>query len=296
MPLPPWAVRALDNFKPLPGFRDNEPDPARLRQWEGLRARFEKRWHELAPDQWKVPEDHPDYEWLRFKYTYPPADYVRQCILEAAIECAWEMGANKRPAAVIAAVKELDVLHEQITQAAGGLASLFRQRDQLLEDYSLSDLSLDSETNELDAFRLAGLLELVFSKHRFRTASYRYKAGLDVLYDALSSRGRPAPTIADLLDEISWRSARDLTPRDAGDIAVVGSTTNKTEWSPWAHRLVARLDDDWTGYLPDGFLLSCLTYSQIATLLSVALDAPPEAYNTTQMGNLIRSYKARKAR
>lgn len=295
MSLPPWAIRALDHFKPQPGFRDTEPDPARLRQWEGFRARFETRWHELVPDQWKVPEHHPAYEWLRFNYTYPPADYVRQCILEAAIECAWEMGANKQPTAVIAAVKELDSLNDQISETAGKLATLFRQRDQLREGYSLSDSSPDTEVTSPDAFRLPGLLELVFSKHRFRTASYCHKEGLSTLYDALSSSNGEAPTIADLLDEISWRMPRVVTPFDAGDIAIMGSKTNRSEWSPWALRLVARLDD-WTGNgLPDGFFLACLTHDQLATLLAVALDAPPDAYNGPQMRELIKRHRARAA-
>lgn len=293
--LPPWAARALDHFKPLPGFRDTEPDPARLRQWDGFRARFETRWHELAPDQWKVPEDHPAYEWLRFNYTHPPAEYVRQCILETAIECAWEMGANQRPGAVIAAVKELDSLNDQISQAAASLASLFRQRDQLREQYSLSDSSPDAEATSPDAYQLAGLLELVFSKHRFRTASYQYKDGLNTLYDALSSSNGAAPTVADLLDEVSWRMPRVVTPFDAGDIAMMGSKTNRSQWSPWALRLVARLSE-WAGHgLPDGFFLSCLTHDQLATLLAVSLDAPPDAFNGPQMRELIKRHKARAA-
>lgn len=274
---------------------DTEPDPTCLRQWQGFCARFEKRWFELAPDQWKVPEHHPAYERLRFDCIYPPTDYVRQCILEAAIECTREMGANKRPAAVIAAVKGLDSLHDQITQAAADLASLFRQRDQLCEEYSLSDSSPDAETSAPDAFRLAGLLELVFRKQHFRTASYRHKAGLEALYVALSSRGKPTPTIADLLDEISWRSARDVTPRDAGDIAIMGSKTNRSEWSPWALRLVARLDDWAENELSEGFFLACLTHDQLATLLAVALDAPPDAYNGPQMRELIKRHRARAA-
>lgn len=293
MSLPSWGVRALDHFKPQPGFRDTVPDPLRLRQWEGFRARFENRWHELAPDKWNVPEDHPAYRWLRLNYKYPPADYVRQCILESAIECAWEMGANQSPGSVVAAVRELDSLNDQISQKAAHLASLFRQRDQLREKYSLSDSSPDAEVSAPDAFRLAGLFELVFSKHRFRTASYDYQAGLDTLYDALSSSTREAPTIADLLDEISCRMPRVVTSFDAGDIAIMGSRTNRSEWSPWALRLVARLSD-WAGNgLPDGFFLSCLTNDQLATLLTVALDAPPEAYNSQQMRELIKRYKNR---
>lgn len=295
MSLPPWAVRALDQFKPLPGFRDTEPDPARLRQWDGFRARFETRWHELAPDQWKVPEDHPAYGYLRREYLFSPSDYVRQCILEVAIECAWEMGANRRPDAVIAAVKELDSLNDQISQAAASLASLFRQRDQLRESFSLSDSSSDAEATSPDAYQLAGLLELVFSKHRFRTASYQYKDGLNTLYDALSSSNGAAPTVADLLDEISWRMPRVVTPFDAGDIAMMGSKTNRSQWSPWALRLVARLSE-WAGRgLPDGFFLSCLTHDQLATLLAVSLDAPPDAFNGPQMRELIKRHKARTA-
>jgi hypothetical protein len=57
--------------------------------------------------------------------------------------------------------------------------------------------------------------------------------------------------------------------------------------------LVARLSD-WPGNgLPDGFFLSCLTRDQLATLLTVVLDAPPTAYNRQQMGELIKRYKAR---
>lgn len=294
--LPAWAVRALEHFRPAPAFRGDEQDPARLRQWEGFRARFEKRWHELAPDQWKIPEHHPAYGWLRLNYTYPPADYVRQGILESSIECAWEMGANKSPAAVVEAVREMDRLNEKISEGAEQLAKLFRQRDQLRADYGLSDLWSDTEAESPDAFRLSGVLELTLSKDRFRTSDFDFKAGLQTLYEAMASSRREAPTIADVLDEVSWRPPRMAAPFEAGDIAVVGSRTNKSPWSQWALRLVARLSD-WAGNgLPNGFFLKCLTHDQLATLAAVSVDAPPEAYNAAQMRELIKRHKARSSK
>jgi hypothetical protein len=293
MNLPDWALRALDHFKPQSPYRGDGPDPGRLRQWAVLCGRFEARWQELAPDQWKVPVDHPAYAGLRRGYRFEPADYVRQCILETAIECAWESGANKRPAEVIEAVKELDRLNEKISELAENLASLFRQRDNIRLDFSLRDQSRDEETAAPDPFNLAGVLELTFKKHHFRTSSYCYQDGLGVLYDALSSSNGDAPTIADVLDEISWRMPRAVTSFDAGDLAVIGSKTNRSEWSPWALRLVARLND-WAGNgLPDGFFLECLTHDQLATLAMVSVDAPSDAYNAPQMRELIKRFKAR---
>lgn len=294
MVLPDWAIRALEHFRPLPPHRAEEPDPDRLRQWNVFRERFKTRWRELRPERWKVPEDHPSYGTLRRQgYLYEPADYVRQCILETAIECAWELGSNKRPSQVVEAVKELDRLNQKVSEAAEALARLLRQRDRIRLDFSLSDRSRDAEASVPDPFTLAGVLELTFTKDGFRTSGCDYQKGLETLYDALSSSHGEAPTIADLLDEIAWRMPRVVTTFDAGDLAVIGSKTNSTEWSPWALRLVARLGD-WAGNgLPDGFFLECLTHDQLASLAMVALDAPAGAYNAAQMRQLIKRYRQR---
>jgi hypothetical protein len=296
MVLPDWAIRALEHFRPLPPYRAAEPDPDRLRQWNVFRERFEVRWHELGPEQWKVPNEHPSYGSLRHQgYLYEPAEYVRQCILETAIECAWELGSNKQPSQVVEAVKELDRLNEKVSEAAEALATLLRQRDRLRLDFSLTDRNRDADAGTPDPFTLAGVLELTFRKDGLRTSSYDYKRGLETLYDALSSSTGDAPTIADLLDEVAWRMPRVVTTFDAGDLAVIGSRTNSTEWSPWALRLVARLSD-WAGNgLPDGFFLECLTHDQLATLAMVAVDAPPGVYNAAQMRQLIKRYRDRQA-
>jgi hypothetical protein len=249
----------------------------------------------MEPEKWNVPESHPSYAWLCRNYKYPPTEYVRQCILECALESAWEMGANKKPSDVVEAVRELDRLNEKISEGAETLARLFRQRDQLRTDYGLSDRWADTEAEQPDAFRLSGVLELTLSKYRFRTASYCYKDGLETLYSALASNGGEAPTIADVLDEISCRQPRMASPLEAGDIASVGSRTNKSQWSPWALRLVARLSD-WAGNgLPDGFFLTCLTNDQLATLAMVSVDAPEGAYSGPQMRELKKRHRARAA-
>lgn len=296
MGLPDWALRALAHFKPQNTFRSDGPDPQRLRQWEAFSERFTRRWAELEPEKWHVPDEHPQYGHLRRTYLYPPQDYVRQCILECAIESAWEMGANKSPADVVAAVREMDSLNDQISASAAALATLFRQRDQLRNDYGLSDQWADTEHEHPDAFRLAGVLELTLSKQRFRTSDYDYQEGLATLYEAMASTRRDAPTIADVLDEISCRQPRMAAPFEAGDIAVVGSRTNKSPWSPWALRLVARLGDLAGNGLPHGFFLTCLTHDQLATLAMVAVDAPDGAYSGPQMRELIKRHRLRAAK
>jgi hypothetical protein len=294
MDLPSWALRALAHFKPESLYGGDAPDTERLKQWQALDARFRRRWGELESEKWKVPDEHPRYAWLLRNYEFPPSQYVRQCILECAIESAWEMGANKSPVKVIAAVKELDALNEKISETAEILAHFFRQRDQLREGYGLSDRWKGEDEAHPDPFRLSGVLERTLSKDRFRTASYCYKDGLKTLYEALASSNGESPTIADLLDEVSWRMPRSAAPFEAGDIAVVGSRTNKSHWSPWALRLVARLSD-WAGNgLPDGFFLDCLTYEQLATLAMVSVDAPPEAYSASQMKELLKRFRKRR--
>lgn len=296
MALPGWAMRALAHFKPLPGYRGDAPDPDRLRHWNGFSERFARRWADLAPDGWGVPDDHPSYAGLRRNgYIFPPSEYVRQGILESAIEAAWEMGANKKPADVVAAVREMDRLNEKISEAAEQLATLFRLRDQLRTDYGLSDQGADTEAEYPDAFRLSGVLELTLSKDRFRTSSWDYKEGLQTLYEAMASSRREAPTIADVLDEISWRQPRRAAPFEAGDIAVVGSRTNKSPWSPWALRMIARLGD-WAGNgLPNSFFLDCLTNEQLAILAEVSCDAPAGVFNAEQMRKL-RTRHAKRAK
>jgi hypothetical protein len=286
MELPGWALRALAHFKPLLGYRGDAPDPERLMQWEGFNTRFRQRWNDLAPDNWRVPENHQSYSYLEREYRYPPSEYVRQCILECAIESAWEMGANKSPGAVVEAVREMDRINDKISECAATLATLFRQRDQLMSEYGLSDQRADVESELPDAFKLEGVLELTLSKDRFRTADYEYKEGLATLYTAIASSRRDAPTIADVLDEISYRQPRMAAPFEAGDIAVVGSRTNKSPWSPWALRMIARLGD-WPGNgLPRTFFLDCLTNEQLSVLAEVSCDAPPGAFNSEQMRKL----------
>lgn len=294
MDLPAWALRALEHFKPLPGYRGDAPDPDRLRQWQGFSERFTRRWADLAPEGWRVPDDHPRYEGLRRSgYIYPPSEYVRQCILECAIESAWEMGANKTPSRVVDAVRNLDRLNEEISKSAKLLAALFREREQLRTDYGLSDQWADAAADNPDAFKLSGVLELTLSKDRFRSSSWDFKQGLETLYTAMAATSREAPTIADVLDEISWRQPRMAAPFEAGDIALMGSRTNKSPWSPWALRMIARLGD-WPGNgLPRGFFLDCLTSEQLAMLAEVGCDAPAGVFNAEQMRKLRTRHEKR---
>jgi hypothetical protein len=191
-------------------------------------------------------------------------------------------------------VRELDRLNDLISEGAQALAILFKQRAQIKDDFYIGDRQADEQEAAPDAFRLAGALELTLKKHQFRTASFEHRSGLETFYRAMNSSNGREPTIADLLDEISWRMPRVVTSFDPGDIAVMGSKTNRSEWSPWALRLIARLDD-WPGNgLLDGFFLDCLTNEQLATLAMVSVDAPPGAYSAPQIRELKKRYRARK--
>jgi hypothetical protein len=100
-----------------------------------------------------------------------------------------------------------------------------------------------------------------------------------------------------VLDEVANKIPRIVSSLDAGDIAVVGSKSNKSEWSPWVLRLIGRLED-WSGNgLPSGFFLECLTNDQLADLARLAFDADSDAaINGEQMRKVKDRYKKRSPR
>lgn len=295
MEIPKWAERALAHFRPMPAYRSDAPDPDRWAQWLAFESRFRTRWAELDSDRWRVPDDHPSYAWLRRGYMFPPNEYVRQCILECAIESAWELSAGQPPQKTIEAVKELDRLNDLISDAAGNLAALFRQRQTLKDTYSLNDTWQDYEENHPDAMRLFGAFELALTRPDFQRWASVAKPEIEALLNIAATQSRPVPTWAAVLDEVSYRSPRVVTSLDAGDIAVMGSKSNKSKWSPWVLRLIGRLDD-WAGNgLPNGFFLECLTNDQLASLARVAFDADSDApINGEQMRKAKERYRERK--
>lgn len=286
--LPDWALRALGHFKPLPGYRGDAPDPDRLRHWHGFSERFTRRWADLAPDGWRVPDDHPRYEGLRRSgYIFPPSEYVRQGILECAIESAREMGANKKPSRVVDAVRNLDRLNEEISKSAKLLAALFREREQLRTDYGLSDLPKDAEEGFPDPFRLLGALEIALTADREREGRCMDGEQISSFFAVIATSGAtPAPEWPVVLDEVAQRLPRTVTSMEAGDIAMMGSRTNKSLWSPWALRMIACLGDRAGNGLPHSFFLDCLTNEQLAMLAEVSFDAPAGVFNADQMRKL----------
>lgn len=293
MELPEWAKRALEHFRPQAAYRSDGPNPERLKQFIGFSERFSKRWQDLDPENWRVPKDHPKYAYLHVNYKFPPDEYVKQCILECAVESAWEMGANQNPGDVIQAVKELDSLNDQISEMAGNLAALFRQRQTLVETYGLTDQQIDFDESAPDPFKLFQALELALTRPGVRTWAYVANQEIDAFFNMVATQSRSKPTWALMLDELSYRSPRTIGVLDAGDIAVIGSKSNKSAWSPWALRTIGRLDD-WAGNgLPKGFFLECLTHQQLATLMEVSTDAPPGVFSASQMKELIKRYRKR---
>lgn len=294
MEIPKWAERALAHFRPMPAYRSDAPDPDRWAQWLAFESRFRARWAELDSEKWRVPDDHPRYAWLRREYIFPPSEYVRQCILECAIESAWELGAGKTPQRTIEAVRKLDCLNDEVSETAAKLARLLRDREKQINDYFLNDVPKDQEENFPDAMRLFGAFEIALKRPDFQGWAYDAKPEIEALLNLAATHSSTAPDWAAVLDELAWRLPRTVTSLDAGDIAVLGSKTNKSDWSPWVLRLIGRLDD-WAGNgLPKGFFLGCLTNDQLASLAMVAFDAEPDApINMEQMRAAKKRYRDR---
>jgi len=297
MKLPEWANRALDQFKPEVSYSKDEPNPEMLEKWRSIKKRFENRWSEIGPDDWKIPEQHPRYAAIGVHCKYPPVDIFKQAILEISIESAWDISTGKTPKKILEAQGNLLHLNEEIIEAAENLARLFRRRQTLQADFHLTDKSLFYEQNRPDPFDVFGAFELALKGHEYCAWAMVDRPAIAAFMAAAkkSSAARPRPDWSALLDQVSYRETQTIIGRDAGDVAVLSGTTNKSDWSSLCRRLIARLDERHEFGFPDGFLLTWLTNSQLASLASVAFDAGPDAaINDDQIRKLKSTYKKRR--
>lgn len=295
MNLPDWAERALELFRPAPVHGSDEPDPERSNQWTEVCRRFRSRWGDLEPQKWKVPKTHLRYDVIAAGSKYSAAECVRQTILEIAVEIALDLGAGKNPKETIDAVRQLDLLNCEISEKAEQLAAKFREREALKGKFRLIDRSISDE-NYPDPFCIFGALELAATQEKFCNWAHVYKAEIS-LFLSSTKKPRANPDWADLLDQASYRESKSVTGRDLGDVAAIGSTTNKSKWSQASLQLIGRLDDSTSHGLPAGFLLRRLTYKQLANLASVAFNADPkddERINEDQMRMLKNAHGNRK--
>lgn len=287
MELPEWAHCAFEKYRPH-GVGKNAPNPIRLAWWESCKQRFELRWHDLAADEWRVPQEHDCYAALRRTVIFEPTDYVRLCILETVLGLAWQKSIGHFPHQVASAVRELESLNIQIQNTARDLAALFRQRTKIQFSHGVEEL--ESELNKSDPFELWDALELSMEMPKVSDWAYVAQYEAAKFLNIARTQSRPCPEWSDMLDQVAERSLRRVVPSTAGDVAVIASRTNTTEWSQWARVLLGTLDD-WHGTFPEGFLRECLTYNQLANLAEVALDAPDDAYNADQLRRLADRYK-----
>jgi hypothetical protein len=198
---------------------------------------------------------------------------------------------------VIDAVRQLDELNNNISATAEALAKLFRDREELISAFLLSDRTTDQEEGFPDPFRLLGALRLALTEDRERSGNRWWADELGDFFDTIRTSGSTrTPEWPEVLDEVAFRLPRIVSPMEAGDIATMGSRTNHSEWSPWALRLVARLDGAAGAGLPKSFFLDCITRDQLATLAMIAMDAPPDAFSGPQMRELVKRHRERAAK
>lgn len=288
MSLPEWANEIFEQFKPGPAYGDETPNEARLAAWSSTQNRFALRWRDIAPDLWKpLSEGRGGAEYSVPRGGSYDDQYLRRCILECALEAALEKTTNKPPGAVVDAMIELDRLNAQICDAAGLLATLFRQRDSLQENYRIADHA--PEYWQSDPFNLWEALEQSMESRKFRAFAFVSQKEAGAFFRLARTQSRPGPQWPDILGAVADRAPRRASSLDSGDAALSRGRTNKSEWSPWVRRLIGMLDN-WGG-LPDGMLLGCLSNPQLATLAEVAFDAPPGAFNADQIRVLKGRYQ-----
>lgn len=270
MSIPAWAERALEAHKPRPSkwSKDNKPDSTAMALWESYTARFRRQWFALDVDRWRVPKG---------------ASRERDCynILTSALDCAKRLGKGAHPAKVVKTRKDLLALDDEISTVAAKLASLLRLRDGMQNDSGVANWRKDEF--DLDPMDLWDAMEMAFNPH---PGSGCEMPQADVWPQLLKSldiartTSLSVPEWPDLLEQLGERFEPGTCTGEFPDITNHGSDTNKTPYSPWCRVLIQVLSE-WQ-------LLDYLTYPQLASLASVAFDAPDEAINDKQIAALVR--------
>lgn len=287
MTMPKWAVDVFNDDKPVNAYGSDEPDERLLTTWQAVCKRFENRWTDLETDKWGLTEKDRKKHGITQAYGLQGGDpHLRRCILACAFEAAMQLGEGKRPDEALKAMQELDSLNDQIIEAAGKLAGLFKQRDQLQADYGISDRSPEWYTS--DPFNLWQALEEAMARPAFKRFKYVSRNEAEAFFKVAKHRAREGPWWVHVLETVASRTPSQSHPLDHSEQATATPGTNKTEYSEWGRKLIAMLDT-WGGW-PDGTLLDCLTNSRLATLAEVAFNAPAGAFGTDQIKGLKSRY------
>lgn len=261
-------------------------------QWQrGLVGHFERQWWQLEADSWSVPAAHECYAKGHSDDSLNPVDLVRKRILETALDLAWDLKDGKELDQLRAKTIDLEALNTQIIDDARRLASLFRRRSLLVRDHGLED---QDDYSGADPFDFWDSFESVFCYADFADFSYVNKQEIAALLLSARSQQRPKPRWPDLLEEITNRQDEVVRLTDVGDSAVAASRTNATEWSRTVLYLVGALDKGWDGTYPEGFLLGCLSYRQLTSLLEIVFRAPKDLVNEESSRGVIRRYRKRR--
>lgn len=297
--LPQWAACVFELAKPVPALGVENPDPDQLAAWQKVRERFIDHWGDIDAENWPVPENHEAYlGHLRQQgYAHHPADGVRRFILEAALKCSWDVVDGRLPHKVREEAAELDRLNRRIEDLAADLAQTFRQRDALKAAGRVDDLGDEPWLlDDRDPFDFYESLARVLHDYR---ASYEKQIHADLLAAGLQmvEAASSAPSYfwrfdwPDLLERVFITTPRCAQPTEIGDRAVLGLSTKFTIGAAWGRRMLARLSNPIGGY-PEGFVLGCLTYKQLAALTLTACDIDDRegsVISPKQMQDLVHS-------
>ncbi len=190
--IPTWAEKAFSQLCPCPAYGGDEPDSTAICAWQHIDTRFRKNWAFLKPECWTAPNDR-----------------IRQLILEIALEVALELGIGKSPKRTLEAARQLDDLNNKISTKANDIEALFRQRQQLLNDYGLRDRTPGAIEREPDPYSFFGALEVVAKQSELTDWRFVFSRQIEEFL-ACGHTPRRKPTWADMFQAIANRDCGSI--------------------------------------------------------------------------------------
>ena len=281
--LPAWAEAALDKRRPRPLWRGGCADSARLVWWQAFHARTVSGWDALRTHAWDIPTHAPCYQ--RFMpreehgfivmkapafrgETLSPQDKVREAILFAAVEAAWEASKGISPIAETVARAQLIELDGQISALAESLQAKLLYRKSLALGVDDAMYPTQDPLDLFDALDMAGrsAYPAWHGLTEFERASLR-RARRDQrrLLRVAGATSQQSPEWPDLLGVLAARPSPVAPPE---------TLTRHSYTSDLCHRVIDLLDKS-SGF-PVGFVTACVKPAQLAELVRLASDDTEE--------------------
>lgn len=243
MKIPDWAERAINAKKPTASAfsQDGKPNEDALTRWNAYSAQFrdQYQWNRLTVDKWSVSDG-------------AAGERQKTSILMNALNCANAFGMGSDPLQSQKNHSTLLKLEEKISDLARELAKAIEAHEVIQES---TPTNWGGDSLQRDPLDFLDALEMVMDPAPESNYARPSSPVCDELLSSLrkaQETSLPVPEWPALLGQLADRCP-DNTRWTNG--------TNKSEFSPWCHKLIAMLNDS--------RVLHCLSDGQLAELANV---------------------------